>query len=143
MLIGNDFPARGKIIEVNGDTAVFHPTGTTYQLHLERSGEAPIAAGERPVDAIIRVRARKVLSVPSGGLFIVPIFGTPRTIQGRVLDLDEHQLIVNAGTRIVVELPSASSAMDLASGPISVGTMVNVTALPGATVELLDRVRTL
>lgn len=131
-----DFPARGKIVEAAGEKVIFHPTGTTYQLHLDRAGQTPPNVSDKPVEAIIRVRARKVLTVPSGGLFIAPIFGPPRIVQGRVRWLDEQQLLVNAGTMIVVELPVADSAFDLGSGPIETGKMVNVTVMPGATIEL-------
>ena len=81
--------------------------------------------------------ARKVWTVPSGGNFIAPIFGPPKTIQGRVKWLDEKTLVVHAGTSFLVELPASDQALDLANGPIEVGAMVNVTASPGATAELL------
>jgi hypothetical protein len=34
-------------------------------------------------------------------------------------------------------MPSTDSVIDLANGAIEVGSLVNVTALPGATIELL------
>ena len=39
----------------------------------------------------------------------------------------------------LIDLPSAEHAVDLPSGPITVGNMVNVTALPGATIDILTR----
>ena len=132
-----DFPARGKLVEINGQAVVFHPTGTTYRMNLG------VAAGfgaelDKPIEALVRVRGRKVLTVPSGGLFVAPIFGPPRTVQGRVRYLDERQMVLNAGVNVVVELPGADAALDLTNGPIAVGRMVNVSALPGATLELLN-----
>jgi len=134
-----EFPARGKLIEVNGTTAVFQPAGTNYQIHLNLpENKASIVAGDQPIELLIRVRARKVWTVPSGGNFIAPIFGPPKIIQGRVKWLDERTLFVHAGTNFIVELPGSDQALDLANGPIGVGTMVNVTAMPGATMELMS-----
>jgi hypothetical protein len=135
----SDFPARGKITEVRDDLIVFHPVDTTYQLHLQRAerGASMPAVGDRPVELIIRARARKVWTVPSGGLFIAPIFGPPRTVQGRVRYLDERWMVLSAGPHVVIELPVSDAAYDLARGPVEVGALVNVAALPGATFELL------
>jgi hypothetical protein len=80
--------------------------------------------------------------VPSGGNFIAPIFGPPRIIQGRVKWLDEQMLVVQAGAMIVAELPLEDQAIDLANGVIGVGTLVNVTAMPGATIEMKVAVET-
>ena len=37
-----------------------------------------------------------------------------------------------------MQLPAVDTAVDLPNGPITVGAMVNVTALPGATVEFVQ-----
>ena len=137
----NDFPARGSVKPLTADTLIFLPTGTNYELHLKTTGtEAP--AQSRPVEAIIRVTARKVWTVPSGGNFIQPIFGPPRIIQGRVKWLDDRTLVVHAGTDFVVDMPASAQAIDLANGTVQVGAMVNVTALPGATIEIRTPVTT-
>jgi hypothetical protein len=89
-----------------------------------------------PIKAAIRVVARKIWTVPSGGNFIAPILGTPRTIQGRVRSLNQGSMLVQAGTIILVEFPTDDSAFDLANGGISVGAMVNVVAQPGARIQI-------
>ncbi len=132
----NDFPARGKIIEVNGDRIVFSPSNTTYQFHLLKSGGAAVEASDRPVEIFIRVQARKVYTVPSGGNFIQPIFGPPKIIQGRVKFADERLIVVHAAVPIICELPAEDSAIDLDEGRIQVGRMANVVAMPGATFQL-------
>lgn len=131
-----DFPAKGKIIEVYGTRIVFQPAGTNYEVHLDLA-DGDVPATDRPVQGNIHVRARKIWTVPSGGNFIAPIFGPPKTIQGRVKWLDERLLVVQAGTLFVVEMPISDNAVDLAKGPIGVGSLVNITALPGATMTLL------
>ena len=131
-----DFLARGKILSITGKTVVFRPSNTNYELHIGVAGNEPPTVSDQPIHATIRVRARKVWTVPSGGNFIAPIFGQPKIIQGRVKWLDDRTLVVHAGTDFVVEMPASDQAVDLANGVIGVGSLVNVTAMPGATFEL-------
>jgi len=42
---------------------------------------------------------------------------------------------VQASANFIVDLPAADSAIDLDNGLITLNTMVNVVALPGATLE--------
>lgn len=132
-----EVPAKGKVLRTDGATVVFQPTGTNYELHLLAAGGKYDGPLGQPVSCFIRVDARKVYTVPSGGNFIQPIFGPPRIIQGRVRALDERRIVVHAGTPITVQLPADAHAIDLNRGPIAQGAMVNVVALPGATVEFV------
>ena len=128
-------PARGKISSTAGGVVKFAPSNTNYVLHL--AAPADVAGPLNTLlEGVIRVVARKVYTVPSGGNFISPIFGPPRTIQGRVRSLDGRSMVVQAGMPVHVELPAEASAVELANGPIAVGSLVNVVALPGATFEL-------
>ena len=45
---------------------------------------------------------------------------------------------LDAGTNFIVEMPGSEQALDLANGPIGVGTLVNITVMPGATMEVVD-----
>jgi hypothetical protein len=129
--------ARGKVTAAKDGVVRFAPSGTNYELHLVTPNASENTG--RLVQGFIRVRARKVWTVPSGGNFIAPIFGPPRTIQGRVKSLSEREMVVHAGVPIVVELPAEEQGYDLASGPIAAGVMVNVVALPGAMFEPLPK----
>jgi len=131
-----DFAARGRITAITDGKVTFQPTGTNYELHLSVPANFPAAVGSL-VDGLIRVNGRKVYSVPSGGNFVAPIFGPPKIIQGRVKLADTRQLVIQAGVPIVVELPGDEHAMDLHSGSIGMGMLVNVVALPGAKFELV------
>ncbi len=130
-----DFPTAGKVIASKDDVVVFTPRGTNYELMLKCAGEKP-AIGML-VHAVIRATARKLWTVPSGGNFIVPIMGPPKIVQGRVMYVDESQIVVQAGAKVRLDLPRAESAVDLPNGAIAVGAMVNVTILPGASVEFV------
>ena len=125
--------ARGKLIAAKDGVVHFAPSGTNYELHLA----APDYAGpvRQLVAGVVRVAARKVWTVPSGGNFISPIFGQPRTIQGRVRAVGERSIIIQAGMPIVVDLPAEEPGYDLANGPIATGVTVNVMVLPGARFE--------
>ena len=132
----HDFPAKGRIKQGSGDTIVFQPSGTNYELHLHNGNGTVAGPIDKPVEAIIYVTARRLWTVASGGNFVSPIFGPPRTIQGTVKWLDEQTLVVHAGTNFAVQMPALEAAVDLACGPIAVGTMVNVTAMPEVRIEL-------
>ena len=126
----------GKVIAVKDGLVLFRPRNTNYELHLKTDGQYA-GVVNAPVDATIRATGRKVWTVPSGGNFVVPIMGSPRIVQGRVKSIGEREIIVHAGGRFVITLPSADSGIDLPNGPISVGTIVNVTIMPGATIEFI------
>jgi hypothetical protein len=130
------FAARGKVIRVNDDSVVFQPKDTNYELQLATKGkyDGPVNV---PVNVQVRATVRKLLTVPSGGAFISPIFGPPKTVQGRVKHVEEGAIVVQAGMPFVLDLPSADHQLDLNNGPITVGHMVNAIVLPGATFELM------
>jgi len=134
----NDFPARGKIIEVKTGVVVFQPSNTNYQIWLNVPDATQYQISAHPIECLIRVSARKVYTVPSGGNFIQPIFGPPKIIQGRVKYADERTIVVQAGVPIIVDLPAAESAIDLSDGKIQVGHMANVVASPGAAFTSAD-----
>ena len=129
-------PAKGKIVESRdgGGVVVFNPRGTNYEMHLDVAGGygGPL---KKPVGGVVRVKARKVYTVPSGGNFVVPILGQPRIIQGRVMAVSETQIVVHAGGPVLVDLPDDGHAVDLANGPVAEGSIVNVVAFPGASFE--------
>ena len=131
-----DFAARGKVIRVNDDSVVFQPKDTNYELQLVTKGkyDGPVNI---PINVQVRATVRKLLTVPSGGAFISPIFGPPKTVQGRVKHVEEGAIVVQAGMPFVLDLPSADHQLDLNNGPITVGHMVNAIVLPGATFKLL------
>ena len=132
--MATDFSARGKVTSVETGKVVFNPINTKYEMHLETTQTYTGPLNEL-ISATIRAKARKIYTVPSGGGFISPIFGPPRTIQGRALHVQDGMVVIKAGAPIVVEMPKEDSGIDLSEGPISVGSMVNAVAMPGAKFE--------
>jgi hypothetical protein len=133
MASSSDYLARGKVTAQGSGLVHFAPANTNYSFKLAGSfaGDA-----SRPIDAIVRVQARKLYTVPSGGGFVQPITGEPRIVQGRVVWLSASQLVLKAGTHVLVDLPDLDSAFELGTGEIAIGSIVNVVAKPGATFEL-------
>ncbi len=129
-----DFTARGKVTTVNDNSVVFAPKDTSYELHLLTKGryDGPVNI---PIDARVRTVVRKLLTVPSGGGFVSPIFGPPKTVQGRVVHVEDGAIVVQAGLPFILELPQADHALDLNNGPITVGLMANAIVMAGATLE--------
>jgi hypothetical protein len=129
-------PASGKITAIREGLVIFNPAGTSYELQLVCPGYAgPLNS---PVNGVIRVKARKIYTVPSGGLFITPIFGPPRIIQGRIRALDQQAMVLQAGgANITVDFPTDDDAFDLGNGALTIGRLANVVAMPGGTFELL------
>ena len=136
MATATEFAARGKVTGVKNGTVIFSPFNTNYELHLTtaRPYDGPIGT---PILANIRAKARKVYTVPSGGGFISPLFGPPKTIQGRAVHVENGLVVIRAGLLVNVQLPSDDTGLDLSDGPITVGSLVNAVALPGTSFELV------
>ncbi len=113
--------------------AVLGAIGPKYEVRVQV--DSPLSAGSR-VAGRVKVKARKVWTIPAGGSFISPLLGEPRVVQGRVLYADNKTIVVQAGYRVTIELPTDKSAFDLKNGSLQRGVMVNVTIWPGAKFEL-------
>ena len=129
-----DLTAHGKISVVKDGLVFFSPSGTSYEMHLI----CPRYSGplNEPIRGVIRVKARKIYTVPSGGLFVTPIFGPPKIIQGRIRSVTQKSMILHAGGNITVDFPDDDAAFEMVNGPLAVGKLANVVAFPGATFEL-------
>ena len=127
--------AKGKVLEVRPGRVVFQPRGTNYELHLNVAGRGYAGPTRKPILGAIRATARKVYTVPSGGLFIAPILGQPKTLQGRVVTLNGEEMVVHAGGPVTVALPEDGHAIELGHGPLAAGSLVNVVLEPGASFE--------
>ena len=131
-------PARGKVVGRRDGLLLFKPRGTAYELHL--ACDDFTGTLDKPVEGQIVIQARKAYTVSSGGNFVAPITGTPRIVQGRVIEVlpdtgGRRRIILSAGPVVVVDLPEDSHAIDLGNGVIEEGALVNVVVLPGATFE--------
>jgi hypothetical protein len=143
MAMVKEVSSKGRIVRVQDGVAVFRPTGTSYELHLIVTGGGIDGPVDGVVNVVIRAKARKVYTVPSGGNFTSPIQGPPKIVQGWVVEGDERTLVIHAGANFVLELPALDSAIDLGDGAIAVNRMVNAVLMPGATIELVKQTKDL
>jgi hypothetical protein len=132
-----DFLARGKVTSTKDGVVVFEPSDANYQLHLQCTKTDSVPIGQLLI-ARVGAKARKVYTVPSGGNFIQPLFGSPRIIQGRALFLDDKLVVIRATIPISVQLPMSDDALDLSEGWLKVGAIVNAVTFPGATFEFVS-----
>lgn len=128
--------ARGILQAVVPETAtkpgyiILQVPDTSYQLHLRPASAVATAVGKRLVGSI-RVRARRVDDVQTGGRYVEPVAGRPRRVQGTVVAVDTgaNTVTVNAGVPIELELTDARQS----ASQFEAGHLVSADVLEGAT----------
>ncbi|HVZ94086.1 MAG TPA: hypothetical protein VG797_06210 [Phycisphaerales bacterium] len=121
--------ARGVLGAKEVDHIVFTILGTDYKMHLQPAGAITTQVGKRILGEV-RVQARRVDIVKTGGRYIEPVMGRPRRIQGDVIAIDSvsRTITVNATVPIVAKLDDRQNP-----GMFKIGDFVAFDAVPGAT----------
>lgn len=128
--------ARG-VLEAVAPDSPGHPgfitisfPNTSYQMHLRPTAAVQAEIGKR-ILGIIRVTARRVDIVDTGGKYVEPLFGRPRRVQGRVVSTDDatRTVIVDAGAPIHLTLNDSRQR----AGDFAQGDLVSCDVLDGAT----------
>ncbi|MCC5786837.1 MAG: hypothetical protein JJU33_09070 [Phycisphaerales bacterium] len=97
--------ARGLLLERGSEVAgkpdhiVFGTHNNNYQLHLQPTEPVDTEVGKRLIGTV-RVDARKIDRVHTGGRFIEPVYGRPRRVQGTVVAITDETVVVDAGIKI-------------------------------------------
>ena len=122
--------ARGVVGAPAAGHFVLEVPNTSYQIHLVPTAPITVARGKRIV-GVIRLEARRVDVVGTGGRYFEPVYGRPRRVQGTVVATDAaaNTLTVNAGVPVVVTLTDARQQ----ASAFGVGQLVSFDALDGAT----------
>ena len=128
--------ARGLLEHVVVETAtkpayiVFSVPDTSYKIHLRATVPITSAVGKRLVGTV-RVKARRLDVVDTGGRYVEPVFGRPRRVQGTVVSTDAaaNTVTVNAGVPIACELTDPRQSAD----QFQPGQLVSADVLDGAT----------
>jgi hypothetical protein len=110
---------RGLVLEQSDGRAVIALPGSDYQLHLQI--DRPIeCTGQDEVRGCVAASALKVDRVHTGGLFIEPVYGRPRRIQGRVVAKDPtgNTLTIAGPCVVVVQLDVTQRAGDFPLGEL-------------------------
>lgn len=93
-----------------GEIALNLP-GTDYQLHLAVTA-APATNAQKRVTGKILAQARRIDIVNTGGIFIDPVIGRPRRIQGRIIaqDAAANTVTVKAVAPFICKLDAQQKA---------------------------------
>lgn len=120
--------AKGVLTSAEGETIVLSIPETSYQIRLSVLKPPGTPVGKK-ISGVIRVQARRIDKVGSGGRYIEPVAGRPRRVQGSVLEVHtDGTFLMSAGVPVVVKPTDArQKATDFASGDF-----VSFDALPGA-----------
>jgi hypothetical protein len=126
--------ARGTLGSVVPETATkpgyitFEVPNTNYVLHLRPTGAIATPPGKRLLGTI-RVEARRIDVVTTGGKFIEPVMGRPRRVQGTVVRAEGGAVVVDAG--VPVHLVPTDPRQN--ASQFEPGTLVGCDVLEGAT----------
>jgi hypothetical protein len=103
--------ARFVLEEHREGEVVLSKPGTSYRLHLTVLKPLRTEVGKR-TEGVVRVQAKRVDVVGTGGAYIEPVYGSPRRIQGMVLEADaaSGSLTVDAGIPVVATLVAGQRA---------------------------------
>jgi len=113
---------------MQADSIVFGVPNTSYQMHLVPTSPISVAVGKRLIGTI-RVQARRIDVVGTGGQFVEPVFGRPRRVQGTVVRVEGGAVVVDAGVPIHALPMDARQKAE----QFEVGQMVSFDAVAGAT----------
>lgn len=116
------------MLEQRDGRAVIAIPGSDYQLHVTIS--EPLECNPHgEVRGVVRGKAEKLERVGTGGIFIEPVYGRPRRVQGRVVRKDSaaNTLTVQGPCVVVAELEATQRATD-----IPIGELVAFNLQPGS-----------
>lgn len=120
--------ARGELVSSGSGHLVMSIPNTSYQLHLVPQGAVTTPVGKRLIGTI-RVQARRIDVVGTGGQFVEPVFGRPRRVQGTVIRTEGGAVVIDAGVPIHAVPTDARQSPD----QFAVGQLVSFDAVAGAT----------
>jgi hypothetical protein len=128
--------ARGILAEIVGPTATklgflkITIPNTSYELHLYPVNPPKAQVGKRIIGEI-RLRARRIDVVETGGQYIEPVYGRPRRVQGTVIAVTNDAIVVDAGVPVHVTLTDARQK----PADFQVDQFVSFDAMEGAVFE--------
>ncbi len=89
------------------------------ELNLSNTSGVKVTAGKH-ITGIVHARALKMHRATGGGVFIEPVQGHPRSLQGRILatDLVNNKLLVHVVIPMWVTVAQGQAASDFATGEL-------------------------
>lgn len=110
--------ARGRLEALDDRRLVLAVPNTDYRLHLVPT--APAARIKTPIGkrirGVIEAKALRMHNAHGGGLYIEPVYGVPRIVQGRVLAVDpeRNRLLMNMAVPVWVSMHEQQRVDDIA-----------------------------
>jgi hypothetical protein len=101
---------------------------TNYEMHLIPTTPITTPIGKR-ILGTIKLQAKRIDTVGTGGQYIEPVYGRPRRVQGTVLRVENGAIIIDAGVPIHATLTDARQSLD----QFQPGQFVSFDAVAGAT----------
>lgn len=94
--------------------------GTAYALTLACAAVPAGAQVGRRLRGTVRATALKLHHADAGGVFVEPVAGAPRIVQGRVLatDLRTNRILADVVLPMWIDLPDSQAASDFQTGQL-------------------------
>ncbi len=132
--------ACGCLVSVDDRRIVLAIPNTDYQLHLVPTvpaSQITTPPGKR-IYGVIEAKALRMHNAHGGGLYIEPVYGVPRIVQGRALAVDKerNRLLMNLAVPVWVTMHEGQRAEDIALNQLAnfyVETGATFTPLPDDT----------
>ena len=120
---------RAIVQSIADDHIVLSFAETSYEMRLIPTGPIDTPIGKR-ITGVIRVQARRIDIVQTGGRYVEPVYGRPCRIQGQIVatDLPGSTVTVAAPMPIVCKTDGRQRA-----GDFQIGDFVTMGTEPGAT----------
>ena len=131
--------ARGTLTEVResaGVTITLSIANSSYGLLLHTASKPSTPIGKRIVGRI-SVKARRVDPIPAGGVYVEPVTGRPRRVQGRVISISDSAPAITVDAGVPIEL--VLTAPGQSPRDFQPGMLVSCDVLPGATFEPVEQ----
>ena len=124
--------ARGVLESLTDDELVLAVGHSNYRLHLVPTvpaSEIDVPVGKR-IRGVIEARALRIHPARGGGRFIEPIWGAPRIVAGKVLQVDQanQRVLVDVSVPMWVTVPEGQDF-----GVLEEGQLVNFYVQSGVT----------
>lgn len=104
---------------VSGTSVTVSVPGSRYRLSLVIGGSGTIRANQgQRINGVIHARALKMHRAGAGGVYIEPVEGHPRSVQGRVLATDtvHNKVLAQVVVPMWITVPQGQAASDFTTG---------------------------
>ena len=114
--------ATGVLMTASDGHVVLRVPGTNYLIRLACAADERDLAPHvgRRVRGVVHAKALKMNHAAGGGVFIEPVDGHPRIVQGRVIatDIQRNRVLADVVVPMWLEVAPGQAASDFATGQL-------------------------